>query len=66
VHGDIRLANIPMEVRISGEPIVGEDGTSQLRLINFNWAGEHGKVRYPPERNDELVWPRTMGGLIQP
>ncbi|KAG7440622.1 uncharacterized protein BT62DRAFT_937879 [Guyanagaster necrorhizus] len=40
VHGDIHMPNI---VIIDG---AGDEG-ARMRIIDFDWAGEQGKVRYP-------------------
>ncbi|KAG7441371.1 uncharacterized protein BT62DRAFT_937134 [Guyanagaster necrorhizus] len=40
VHGDIRTPNI---VIVDG---AGDEG-ERMRIIDFDWAGEQGKVRYP-------------------
>ena len=41
VHGDIRTTNI----------MVKKDGNPGIMLIDFDWAGEIGKVRYPTNVN---------------
>jgi len=33
-----------------------------LRVIDFDWAGEAGQVYYPAERNREIWWPGEAGG----
>jgi serine/threonine protein kinase len=37
VHGDIRNANV----------MVKEDGSLGIRLVDFDWSGKVGEVRYP-------------------
>lgn len=44
VHGDFRGPNI----------IVGSDGT--VKVIDFDWAGEDGKVFYPPLLSEDITW----------
>jgi hypothetical protein len=47
VHGDIRDANI----------MVRKDGKPGFMLVDFDWAGEIGKVRYPMNVNtSEKLW----------
>ena len=36
-----------------------------LRVIDFDWAGEAGQVRYPAERNRDIWWPGEAGGPIE-
>ncbi|RDX42866.1 hypothetical protein OH76DRAFT_1410738 [Lentinus brumalis] len=43
VHGDVRFPNI----------LVGPDGT--MKLIDFDWAGEEGTVRYPIRVDTHVV-----------
>lgn len=42
VHGDIRTTNI----------MVKKDGSSRIMLIDWDWAGEIGEVRYPMNVNN--------------
>ncbi|KAF8325651.1 uncharacterized protein EI90DRAFT_2931653, partial [Cantharellus anzutake] len=42
VHGDIRTTNI----------MVRKDGKPGILLVNFDWAGKIGEVRYPMNVND--------------
>ena len=56
VHGDLRTTNM----------MIKRDG-SALKVIDFDWAGEAGVVRYPLERNDDIgYWPPVTkpGGII--
>lgn len=46
VHGDIRAENV----------LVNADGTD-VRLIDFDWAGKIGVARYPPNLNPVISWP---------
>jgi len=36
-----------------------------LRVIDFDWAGEAGQVCYPAERNRDIWWPGEAGGPIE-
>ncbi|KAK0213540.1 hypothetical protein IW262DRAFT_1516901 [Armillaria fumosa] len=47
VHGDIRLPNIMI---VDG---TGDEG-ERMRIIDFDWAGEQGKVRYPLHLSDYI------------
>ncbi|XP_024522739.1 uncharacterized protein LOC9640805 [Selaginella moellendorffii] len=55
VHGDLRRQNIFYNVK-----------TSQVAFIDFDWAGVHGKERYPLWINPLLQWPPRVkaGGII--
>ena len=56
VHGDLRRPNI----------LTDEEG--RIRLIDFEWSGEAGAVRYPALLNPEITWPKGVeaGGWIRP
>ena len=54
VHGDFRMANIMLKP--------GEE--EKAMLIDFDWAGEVGKVKYPVSRNNVLGYPGQPGGPI--
>ena len=48
VHGDLRCTNI----------LVNMD-TLQVKVVDFDWAGEAGGTYYPIDRNDEIeCWPQ--------
>ncbi|KAI0822206.1 hypothetical protein BC628DRAFT_1328110 [Trametes gibbosa] len=53
VFGDLREPNI----------MVGKDG-KRLMLIDFDWCGEEGKVRYPEDINmdESIAWHDSVGG----
>jgi len=58
VHGDLRETNI----------LVKYDGTPGIMLVDFDWAGVVGEVRYPPNVNTrEIKRPRGAydGELIK-
>ncbi|KAF8833879.1 hypothetical protein BDN67DRAFT_916066, partial [Paxillus ammoniavirescens] len=46
VHGDIRDTNIMLK----------EDDQKQFMIIDFDWAGKTGEVRYPPYVNGTDIW----------
>lgn len=36
----------------------GEDGDAEVKIIDFDWAGKCGEVKYPMMRNDaQIKWP---------
>ena len=50
-HGDLRDTNV----------LVREDGEKlEVKLVDFNWGGEAGEVRYPSAINCFEVW-RPLG-----
>ena len=57
VHGDLRSNNIMIRTDVM-------DKSVDLRVIDFDWAGEAGQVRYPAEWNREIWWPGEAGGPI--
>jgi serine/threonine protein kinase len=54
VHGDFRMANIMLKK--------GEE--EKAMLIDFDWAGEAEKVKYPVTRSDGFGYPGESGGFI--
>jgi serine/threonine protein kinase len=54
VHGDFRMANIMLK----------EGEEEKAMLIDFDWAGEAGKVSYPVTRSDGFGYPGKPGGFI--
>ena len=54
VHGDLRPPNI----------VVPTDNT--IRILDIDWAGKEGDVRYPQELNTSCNWHPGVesGGLI--
>ncbi|KAF8150245.1 hypothetical protein B0H34DRAFT_679126 [Crassisporium funariophilum] len=58
VHGDLRANNVMLNVK-DGKPLVGTDGTVLLKVIDFDWSGDAGKVLYPMHET------RTSSGLLQ-
>ncbi|PCH42132.1 hypothetical protein WOLCODRAFT_25150 [Wolfiporia cocos MD-104 SS10] len=62
VHGDLRDNNIMILVDAERRPVL-DAGQAQLRVIDFDWAGE---VRYPARRSDFIEgWPGRAGELIE-
>jgi len=45
VFGDLRRVN--MLINSTGQP----------RLIDFDWSGPNGKMRYPHDLNTDIAWP---------
>ncbi|KAG8837848.1 hypothetical protein FRC18_007647 [Serendipita sp. 400] len=44
--------------------VLGEAGKVQLRIIDFDWSGESGKVDYPLSRNPGIEWPGNINDKI--
>jgi serine/threonine protein kinase len=57
VHGDLRPNNIMIR-----HPEGKEE--PEIKVIDFDWAGFDGAVRYPLRRNEDLPWPGKAGELI--
>ena len=58
VHGDIRPPNVMLCP--SSEP-----GTAHVAyLIDFDWAGKEGVVKYPGNLNPRILWPPRLGTQI--
>jgi len=47
VHGDLRSNNIMIRTDVM-------DKSVELKVVDFDWAGIAGQVRYPAERNREI------------
>jgi len=58
VRGDLRNNNIMIRTDVM-------DKSVELKVIDFDWAGEAGQVCYPAERNREIQWPGKAGGPIE-
>lgn len=72
VHGDLRSANIMVNVSQTGELVLLDDGPERrradLRVVDFDWSGDAGKVCYSPLRNVDIAgitWPGKPGGPIE-
>jgi serine/threonine protein kinase len=48
VHGDIRNPNLMLALNGSGSLV-------DLKLVDFDWAGKEGEVRYPHNMNLDLI-----------
>ena len=54
VHGDLRLPNIVIaECQEGGD----EDVEGRVRIVDFDWAGVAGEVRYPLHLSTAIKWP---------
>jgi serine/threonine protein kinase len=51
VFGDLREPNI----------LIAE-GSGDLKLVDFDWCGKAGEVRYPVNINKEIEWPGAVVG----
>ncbi|KAF9643961.1 hypothetical protein BDM02DRAFT_3272735 [Thelephora ganbajun] len=49
VFGDLREPNI----------LIAKDG---IKLVDFDWSGKEGMVRYPADISEEILWPEGVGG----
>jgi len=72
VHGDLRSVNVMVHVSHTGEVILIKDDSgvswADIKLVDFDWGGDAGKVYYPLLRNstiDGLTWPGKPGGPIE-
>ncbi|RPD60711.1 hypothetical protein L227DRAFT_585871 [Lentinus tigrinus ALCF2SS1-6] len=54
VHGDIRLGNVIIANPTAGDE---EDMDKRVRIVDFDWAGEAGSVRYPLYLSKVINWP---------
>ena len=52
VHGDIRLPNIMIEGDMDDEEDIGK----RTKLVDFDWAGIQGEVRYPLHLTANAGW----------
>jgi RIO-like serine/threonine protein kinase len=51
VHGDFRSSNV-LGVLNNGE------FQGQVVVLDFDWSGKHGVVRYPNQMSKEIQWPQ--------
>ncbi|KAL4252673.1 hypothetical protein AB1N83_014097 [Pleurotus pulmonarius] len=63
VHGDLRPNNIMVELDDDGR-LEDVDGV-RLKIVDFDWAGKVGAVKYPLSRNEDISWPGPRGAHIQ-
>jgi len=63
-HGDLRSNNILIRVDGQGAPQVS-DGTAHIRVVDFDWAGTSGEVRYPETLNKDIQWSASIGDPIE-
>ncbi|KAG8892664.1 hypothetical protein FRB99_002548 [Tulasnella sp. 403] len=64
-HGDLRANNVMLKVDSAGAPCKTEvGGGACLKVIDFDWAGGSGEVRYPIQRNEKITWPAARGEPI--
>jgi serine/threonine protein kinase len=61
VHGDLRPANILLRVKNDSD---GVDIGVELRILDWDWAGEYGSARYPLDRNPAAELPGDAGQLM--
>ncbi len=74
VHGDFRPYNIMVrpkdkedEQNDSGDvemTVAGQEAALEIRVIDFESAGELGKANYPWRLNERIPWPGKRGALI--
>jgi len=55
VRGDLRSNNIMIRTDVM-------DKSVDLKVVNFDWAGEEGQVHYSAEQNRAIWWPGEAGG----
>ncbi|KZS99426.1 uncharacterized protein LAESUDRAFT_765544 [Laetiporus sulphureus 93-53] len=53
VHGDLRLPNI----------IVTDNSHTPLKILDFDWAGKEGEVKYPMRLSTNIGWPDSVVDL---
>lgn len=69
VHGDLRSYNVMIRVDDQGMPVMvlplDEDGRVSLKVVDFDWSGTSGQVRYPRHRNEDITWAGEAGAPIK-
>ena len=69
VHGDLRTNNIMIRVDKQGLPLSSSNEEhSNIRVVDFDWAGKAHEVRYPDTRNnniEDVKWPGDAGTPIE-
>lgn len=66
VHGDMRFCNLKY---VAIGDMFGDLAALKIKvyLLDFDWAGEMGKAKYPPDLNTaDIIWPAGVapGGII--
>jgi hypothetical protein len=69
VHGDLRSPNLMIKVKGMVPEyqvmVLDDDGQSpQIMVVDFDWAGRAGQVKYPRSRNVTAPWAGKAGGVI--
>jgi hypothetical protein len=57
VHGDFRIINMMIPNNVDPSEFDKDPG---VMLLDFDWAGEHGKVCYPPHVNTQIWRPQGV------
>ncbi|KAJ8482566.1 hypothetical protein ONZ51_g5275 [Trametes cubensis] len=66
VHGDVRLVNV-LIAKPTGAGEDSDDMEKRVRIVDFDWAGIQGEVRYPLFLSKAIRWPAGVDdyALIQ-
>ncbi|KAL0955365.1 hypothetical protein HGRIS_001613 [Hohenbuehelia grisea] len=70
VHGDLRANNIMIRLDDQQQPVLLDPDSDDVavKVVDFDWAGEAGMVRYPASRNEDIRgirWPGLPGDEIE-
>ena len=57
VHGDIRLENVIVANPTGAEADSDDNVEKRVRIVDFDWAGDEGTVRYPLYLSKVINWP---------
>ena len=57
VHGDIRLENVMVANPTGPEADSDDNVEKRVRIVDFDWAGDEGTVRYPLHLSRAINWP---------
>jgi hypothetical protein len=64
VHVDLRPKNIMVKVDGKGDMVMDErENEPILSMVDFDWSGTVGEVRYSPFLNPEIAWPTGAAAL---
>ena len=57
VHDDLRSVSIMVNVSYTGEVVLVDDGSGRadIRVVDFDWAGDAGSVSYSPSWNEDIA-----------